>query len=82
MSPSWPEGSLIVTTTLLRPEEGSVCAYRRGDMTVIHRVVGITEEGFIFKGDANNKEDPFIILPSQIEGTMILGIPGVPAFFP
>lgn len=75
MSPAYPEGSVIISTPLKTPELGDVCAYRHNGMTVVHRIVGISSEGFIFKGDANNVTDPEPVSIDDIEGVMLFGIP-------
>ena len=83
MAPMYPAGSVIVTTKLLPPRVGTVCAYRRGDMTVIHRVIEETQEGYLFQGDANNVADPMEVKPEQIEGRMLFGFPaGMLPLFP
>ncbi|MDO4960635.1 MAG: S24/S26 family peptidase [Eubacteriales bacterium] len=75
MAPELPAGSLIVTSMLLAPSDGSVCAYRHNGNIIVHRIVGENENGFIFKGDANNVEDPYTVSISEIDGRMIIGIP-------
>ncbi len=75
MAPEYPTGSIIITTVLLKPDVGSVCAYRHNGITVIHRVIGETEDGFVFKGDANNVADPYTVTADEIEGRLILSLP-------
>lgn len=39
-------------------QTGDICTYSRGSTMICHRVVDITEEGFIFRGDNNPADDP------------------------
>ena len=59
----------------IKPHIGSVCAYTHNGITVIHRIIAESENGYIFKGDANNTIDPVAVQASDISGTMIIGIP-------
>lgn len=56
---------------------GDIVAYTMGDeMTIIHRVIGVNENGtYITKGDNNEKEDFTSLHPSQIVGTVVFSIP-------
>ena len=38
---------------------------------ITHRIVQITEEGYITKGDANNTEDETVVKQEQIQGKII-----------
>ncbi|MCI9072542.1 MAG: signal peptidase I [Lachnospiraceae bacterium] len=73
MEPAIPAGSWVVAVPA-RAEEiavGDVAAYRKENGTelqplIIHRVVGITESGFIFQGDNNSLPDSWIVGAEQI----------------
>lgn len=73
MEPVVPAGSWVVGVPA-RGEEiavGDVAAYRKENGTklqpiIIHRVVGITESGFIFQGDNNELPDSQIVRADQI----------------
>lgn len=73
MEPAIPAGSWVVGVPT-RGEEtavGDVAAYRKENGTklqplVIHRVVGITESGFIFQGDNNKLPDSQTVSADQI----------------
>lgn len=75
MAPELPTGSLVITCAFIKPHIGSVCAYTHNGITVIHRIIAESENGYIFKGDANNTIDPVAVQASDISGTMIIGIP-------
>lgn len=73
MEPVIPAGSWVVGVPA-RGEEmavGDVAAYQKENgtrlqPTIIHRVVGITESGFIFQGDNNEQPDSQIVRADQI----------------
>ena len=73
MEPVIPAGSWVVGVPA-RGEEitvGDVVAYRKENgtklqPTIIHRVVGITESGFIFQGDNNELPDSQVVRADQI----------------
>lgn len=75
MAPTLPTGSLVITCAFIKPHIGSVCAYKHNGIIVVHRIMAKSENGYIFKGDANNTADPAAIQASDILGTMIIGIP-------
>ncbi len=74
MLPSYPVGSIIVTSRYIKPAIGSVCAYRHNSITIIHRIIAESDDGFILKGDANNVEDPSPVAAEDIEGVMLFGL--------
>lgn len=75
-------GDLIFITPA-EPEElqkGDVIAYMSGKVVVTHRIVDITDEGFITKGDANNTEDTHPVKPENVVGIFSGRIPKVGDF--
>lgn len=73
MEPVVPAGSWVVGVPACGEEiaVGDVAAYRKENgtklqPTIIHRVVGITESGFIFQGDNNELPDSQIVRADQI----------------
>ncbi|MBR9681613.1 MAG: signal peptidase I [Candidatus Altiarchaeota archaeon] len=44
---------------------------------IIHRVVNITEEGYITKGDRNAAPDPWVIKPTWLKGKALFLIPAL-----
>lgn len=57
---------------------GDIISYNTGSSLVTHRVVDVTETGYITKGDANNTPDS-PILAEQVVGRVLLIVPGVGA---
>lgn len=56
-------------------EEGDIIAFNNKDMWIAHRVVGITDEGYITKGDNNETVDLGVVIPQQVQGTVFFWIP-------
>jgi signal peptidase len=56
-------------------EAGDVIAFSNNSMMIAHRVVEITEEGYLTKGDNNENRDLGAVLPDQVEGTVFFSIP-------
>lgn len=73
MEPTIHEKSFIMME-VVKPDDikvGDIVAYRYGkgiiSAKIIHRVIGITEDGnYIFKGDNNPKRDVEEVTPKQI----------------
>jgi len=79
MEPTVPVGSIVVVkpvglTTL---KEGDIICF--GDLQeqliITHRIVEITYDGFITKGDANEESDPFIVEKKDVIGKVVFTIP-------
>lgn len=79
MEPTIMTGALgyINTHDCENVSTGDIVAYTMGDeITVLHRVVGVNEDGtYVTKGDNNEKEDFVSLTPSQIVGKVIFSIP-------
>ena len=68
MEPVLPVGSLVVTkaVTADEVEVGDVVGYWTGNRfiginpIILHRVIAITEEGYLLKGDNNETADPIM----------------------
>ena len=50
---------------------GDICTYIRDGKTIIHRVVDITADGFIFKGDNNHSPDVLCVSANQIRAKVV-----------
>ena len=61
-------------------EVGDVIQFRRGDYTVIHRIVEIIQEdgalSYVTKGDANNAKDAGAVSAGDVVGKVIATVPG------
>ena len=57
---------------------GDIISYNTGSSLVTHRIVELTETGYITQGDANNTPDS-PILAEQVVGEVLVIVPGVGA---
>ena len=76
MYPTIESGTFVIT----KPEQnyllGDVIAFVNEDnLNVVHRIVEITEEGYITKGDNNRKNDPVVVPIENVIGRTIFIIP-------
>lgn len=76
------EGDLIVIKNTGDYEIGDVVTFLLDGDTIptTHRIVGITEEGFITKGDANNTKDLLPVPQDKIFGEVVGHYPTLGAF--
>lgn len=49
-------------------KENDIVVFKKGKHIVSHRIVEITEKGFVTKGDANNTNDSKIVKEKQVLG--------------
>ena len=77
MEPAIHTGSLVFVDTKDKDISiGDIIAFRKGDISVTHRVSGINEDGtYITKGDANESIDSAPIAREQIIGTIYFVLP-------
>lgn len=69
MEPTIKTYQLVLTVPVSGEEVhvNDIVTYKAASgITVIHRVIDITEQGFVFKGDNNSKADEMIITADQI----------------
>lgn len=74
MEPELSVGDLIIVAQQEEYVEREIVVYQDGASTITHRIIRITEEEVIVKGDANNTEDA-PISPDRIKGKVVLAIP-------
>ena len=75
MEPNVHVGSIIFTKPAQIYNVGDIIAFKRGDITVTHRIFGVKNGQFVTKGDANNSPDPQLVSLSQIIGKNFYTIP-------
>ena len=82
MAPALIRGDLVVSDTDGFEElpEGVVVVFDNGERSIVHRVVGIEEDGYVTKGDANATVDGAIVAPHSVTGVAVMLVPfaGVP----
>lgn len=76
MEPALSVGDLLIIAERESYKEGDVVVYQDGKIAVTHRIVSITDEKVITRGDANNTDDA-PIAPEQIKGKVVLAVPCV-----
>lgn len=77
MAPTINLGDLVVTAGV-NPADikvGNIITFKESTSIVTHRVVGITDAGFLTRGDANNAADASIVKASQVIGVVQFSIP-------
>lgn len=78
MEPSLHVNDLVIIRRSEAVQPGDVVVYQSGNLLVIHRVVSVTEDAIVTRGDANNvSDDP--ISPKDVKGVMVWAIPGIGA---
>ena len=76
MEPALPVGSVcIVDCQQWSPDKGDIISYKAGEGIVTHRVIEVTEDGYVTKGDANDTKDPGIVKEKQIFGICVASVP-------
>jgi len=85
MAPTLNQGDLVVTSTVSPSviQPGDVISFISGeDRTIVtHRVVNVTDQGFIVKGDANNAPDASTVNTKNVIGKMAFSLPLVGYLF-
>ncbi len=81
MTPTYPVGGVVyvVETDASEIRIGDVITYRLGsdmpDLVQTHRVMDITDEGFVTKGDSNNTYDPEPVAAHRLVGRVVFHLP-------
>lgn len=76
MEPAVSVGDLLIISRQDAYQVGDIVVYQSGRIAVTHRIVSISEDEVITRGDANNTEDA-PIPPERIKGEVVLIIPCV-----
>ena len=78
MEPAIPVGSVVVIKPV-NPETlkiGDIICFKLSEPTSItHRIINVTDQGFITKGDANEDPDQWIVKKENVIGKAILTVP-------
>jgi signal peptidase len=75
MEPNLHVGDLMIVRAQESYSAGDIAIYNRGRITIIHRIVDITPQGYVFKGDNNPAPDPDIVPPERVLGRGLFAIP-------
>ena len=74
MEPELSVGDLLIVVESTDYEVDDIIVFQDGRTAVTHRIVSISEDEVITRGDANNTDDS-PILYSQIKGKVVIAIP-------
>jgi len=77
MEPVLRVGSMVFTRPAPAYQVGDVITFKRGNITVTHRIFETKDNQFITKGDANKSPDPQPVAKSQIVGKNFLTVPNI-----
>ena len=76
MDPIIKSGSLVIAKSQPNYQNGDVIAFINGGGTqVVHRIVAITDEGYITQGDNNSFLDGDVLIEKDIKGKALVVIP-------
>lgn len=76
MEPALSVGDLLIVQAQDIYQTGDIVVYQSGNMPVVHRIVSISDEAVITRGDANNINDESFPT-TAIKGKVISAIPAV-----
>ena len=74
MEPTLSVGDLLIVAERDEYRIGDVVVYQADGMAITHRIVDVTGDGIITRGDANNTDDS-PLNPNQIKGEVVCAIP-------
>lgn len=78
MEPAIKTGSLLLISKADKDiAEGDVIAFYSGKAEVAHRVIEITSEGYVTKGDANETKDFSVVSENMVIGKVLFWIPSL-----
>jgi signal peptidase len=75
MRPTYDFGDLLIAVRADDVKVGDVIAYRLGREIIAHRVVNVTGEGFVTKGDAMDRPDPWVVRREDVVGRVVACVP-------
>jgi signal peptidase len=77
MEPVLHRGDLVFAVGEPNPKTGDIIVYNRADFkyTIIHRVIAVTDQGYILKGDNNPGPDPGFANKNQFIGKAVFAVP-------
>lgn len=71
MSPTIKSDDVIFTVKQSNYYVGDVITFKDGENTTTHRIIAITENGYITKGDANDSHDPLPVVKKDVYGKVV-----------
>ncbi|MCC8027076.1 MAG: signal peptidase I [Clostridium sp.] len=77
MEPAFSAGDLIIVHREEQYRTGDIITFTEEGEMVTHRIEGVTDQGFITKGDANKVPDDGVVSGDRIRGCVTAVIPGL-----
>lgn len=77
MEPALSVDDLIVNRAQDEYAAGDIITFSDWDRLTTHRIVELTPQGYVTKGDANNVADLEPVAPEHVIGRVVLVLPGV-----
>ncbi len=77
MSETIEPNDMIITKSQKSYSVGDIIMYEGNSTTVTHRIIEITDNGYLTKGDANNTDDGTPIQKEKVVGKVIVTIPKI-----
>ena len=77
MEPALSVDDLILNHIQSSYVEGDIITFRSGNSLTTHRIVAVTQEGYVTQGDANNAADLNVVSSNAIVGRVVTIIPHV-----
>lgn len=84
MEPALSVDDFILNHIQASYEQGDIITFQSGDSLTTHRIIAVTDEGYMTQGDANNAADQDVVLPEKVIGRVVMVIPyigNILAFF-
>lgn len=75
MEPALSVDDLIINHAQNHYAKGDIITFQNGNSLTTHRIVAITEEGYVTKGDANNAADLDVVSEDAVVGRVVMMIP-------
>ncbi len=68
MKPGLERGDLVILKSAVGQnlQMGDVVEYKKGNQSILHRIIGIDSNGLRVKGDANFGPDPLLVQPDHV----------------
>ncbi|MGI5958073.1 MAG: signal peptidase I [Massiliimalia sp.] len=77
MEPALSVDDLIINHVQKGYQEGDIITFQNGDNLTTHRIVAITDQGYVTQGDANNAADLDTVTPEAVVGRVVGVIPNI-----
>lgn len=77
MEPALSVDDMILNHTQDGYAVGDIITFAKGSSLTTHRIVAVTDEGYITQGDANNAPDPDPVAPREVVGRVVVHLPGI-----